>query len=120
MSDPTVEGKPADFHACAEELRALLAHERKAIVALDGERLAWLATQKQRAVDELERARRSEPLTPAHRDVIRALQLEARANAMLSAAASEAVRALLGRENAGYDRRARQVTTSGGRPLATY
>jgi hypothetical protein len=107
---------PASFVALAEEMRALLVDERAAIVTLDHARLAWLAAQKQAVADQLARACR-EVLGPGDRDRARALQVEARANAMLAAAAGEAVRALLGRQSAGYDRRARRVTTHTGRAL---
>ena len=43
-----------------------------------------------------------------------------RATAMLAAAATEAVRALLGTEPTGYDRRARSVNSPQLRLLATY
>jgi flagellar biosynthesis/type III secretory pathway chaperone len=104
------------FRELAHELHALLAEERKAIGKLDHERLTWIATQKQRVSDELERARDD---TPACRQVIAALQVDARTNAMLAAAAADAVRALLGREVTGYDRRARRVTQAS-TPLTTY
>ena len=111
---------PASFIALAEEMRALLVRERAAIVALDAAQLTAFATQKQAVADQLARACREETMTPAHRDVARALQAETRANAMLAAAAGEAVRALLGRQPAGYDRRARRVMASSGRALVAY
>ncbi len=52
--------------------------------------------------------------------MLAALRVDAQANAMLASAAAEAVRALLGREVTGYDRRARRVTHASDRPLATY
>lgn len=104
------------FKELAEELRNLLVEERKAIAALDHEKLAWIADNKVRVSEELER----QPPNPEHRAVLEALGLEARANAMLAAAAAEAVRALLGRESTGYDRRARRLTASAGRVLVSY
>jgi len=102
------------FRELAHELHDLLAEERKAIGKLDHERLAWLATQKQHVAAELERLKDA---TPECRDVLAALQIDARANAMLASAAAEAVRALLGREVTGYDKRARRVTQSAGQAL---
>jgi len=104
------------FLELAHELHALLAEERKAIGKLDHERLTWIATQKERVADQLERARDA---SPACRQVLAALAVDARANAMLAAAASDAVRALLGREVTGYDKRARRVTQAS-QPLTTY
>jgi len=103
------------FRELAQELHDLLAQERKAIAKLDNERLAWLATQKQNVAAELERLKDS---TPECRAVLSALQIDARANAMLAATAAEAVRALMGREVTGYDKRARRVTQSAGQALA--
>lgn len=105
------------FRELAHELHALLADERKAIGKLDHERLTWIADRKREVAEHLDKVRED---TPACRSVLAALQLDARTNAMLAAAATEAVRALLGREMTGYDRRARRVTQQADRPLTTY
>lgn len=110
MTQPT-------FRELALELHALLAEERKAIGKLDHERLTYLAEQKRAVAEQLERARDT---SKECRDVLVALRNDAQANAMLASAAAEAVRALLGREVTGYDRRARRVTSAADRPLATY
>jgi hypothetical protein len=50
--------------------------------------------------------------------VLTAIRVEARATAMLAATANQAVRALLGYEPAGYDRRAKRISQSPTRILA--
>jgi hypothetical protein len=110
----------SSFTAIVDELRAVLARERVAIAGLDAAAVTALAAEKQRLADALDRARRSQPATPAIREAARALQIEVRANAMLAHAAREAVRALLGRQDTGYDRRARGVGYSSRRALAVY
>ncbi len=103
-----------------EELRATFAAERTAITALDHARMSVLAADKQRIAGELVAARDRVAPCPAVRDLFLAIQAEARATAMLAAAAAEAVRTLLGRETTGYDRRARMVAAPHLRVLATY
>ncbi len=105
-----------------EELRALFAEERIAIASLDRTRLAQLAESKQDLARRLEQARASAPasLDREIRMLFAAVRAEAQATAMLARAATEAVRALLGIEQTGYDRRARAVQASAARLLATY
>jgi hypothetical protein len=104
------------FRELAVELEAVLAREREAIAALDADGVNAVVADKQRLADALATA----PDAHAHKDAARALQIAVRANAMLAAAAGEAVRALLGRETTGYDRRARYVGCTSRRSLATY
>jgi hypothetical protein len=108
------------FVELAQQLCAVLADERAAIAALDAAAVARLAAAKQRLADALDRARRSEPVTQESRDAARAVQVAVRANAMLAHAARAAVRALLGRQDTGYDRRARTVTYASRGALTAY
>jgi hypothetical protein len=106
-----------------EELRALFSEERAAITKLDHARLAYLAEHKQRVAGELQQLHEGMTTTraPELRALLEAVRVEARANAMLAAAATEAVRALLGYEpTGGYNRRAAPVTSSPLRLLASY
>jgi len=103
-----------------EELRAAFAAERAAIASLDHARLTELAEHKRRIADELAALRDAVTPCPEVHDLFVAIQVEARATAMLAAAATEAVRALLGTEPTGYDRRARSVSSPQLRLLATY
>jgi len=96
-----------------EELRETFAEERRAIGALDHARLTYLAVHKQHLAERLGEARDSAPVVdvPVMRELFAALRVEARANALLASAATEAVRAMLGYEpSGGYDRRARPTT----------
>jgi len=102
-----------------EELRALLAEERRAIGKLDHERLAWLAEQKRHLAQQLATVRIADA-SPAAREILAAIQIDAQATAMLANVAAEAVRALLGREQTGYDRHARRTEAASGRLLVTY
>ena len=103
-----------------EELRQAFADERVAIAKLDHARLSELADHKRRICDALVVLRDQVEPSPAIRDLFVAIQVEARATAMLAAAATEAVRALLGTEATGYDRRARSTAAPALRLLATY
>ncbi len=103
-----------------EELRQAFADERAAIAKLDHARLADLADHKRRLCDQLVALREKVEPSPEIRDLFVAIQVEARATAMLAAAATEAVRALLGTEAMGYDRRARSTAAPALRLLATY
>ena len=106
-----------------EELRALFAEERTAITHLDHARLAYLAEHKQRVVAEMQQLRQGLGTVdaPELRALLEAVRVEARANAMLAAAANEAVRAMLGYEpTGGYNRRAAPITSSPLRLLASY
>lgn len=102
-----------ELRLLAEELRSAFAEERRAIGALDHARLDWLARHKQAIADRLQVA--ASEIAPADRPAVRAvfegLRVEAQATAMLAAAATESVRAVLGYEPAGaYDRRARRTS----------
>lgn len=111
------------LRALGEELRALFADERRAITQLDHARLIYLAEQKQRVASALAELQGSMTKTdaPELRLLLEAVRVEARANAMLAATASEAVRALLGYEPAsGYNRRAKPVTNHPLRLIASY
>ena len=112
-----------DLRALAEELRATLAEERRAIGALDHARLTYLAVHKQHLAERLGEvhARAVPHPAPALRALFAALRVEAHANALLASAATEAVRALLGYETTGgYDRAARRTTQPIRSLLATY
>lgn len=106
-----------------EELRALFADERKAIATLDHAHLTYLAEQKQRvaaALGELH-ARMTPVDAPELKLLLEAVRIEAGANAILAAAAGDAVRALLGYEPAaGYNRRAKPISSHPLRLLASY
>ncbi|MBX3155911.1 MAG: hypothetical protein KF773_07925 [Deltaproteobacteria bacterium] len=103
---------PSDLHRLrllGEELRALFGEERRAIAALDHERLEQLAADKQRLAEALSAFRTLERI-PAVRDLFAAIRVEAHATAVLAATAAEAVRTMLGYENTGaYDKRARRT-----------
>lgn len=110
-----------------EELREAFAEERRAIGALDHERLSYLAVHKRHLAERLGEARDTAPAAdlPVMRELFSALRVEAHANAMLASAATEAVRAMLGYESSGaYDRRARPTSVQPMSPIlgirATY
>ena len=105
--------------ALGQELRGLFLEERKAIAKLDHEKLAWLSEQKRLVVDRLSAATPAKP-SPAIKALFEAIRAEARATAMLAATATSAVRALLGREVTGYDRRARRTEMTSHRLHARY
>ncbi len=111
-----------DLRQTGEELRVLFAEERTAISALDHAKLEELALRKQDIAVRLEKLRAQVSLQdPLVRDLFAAIRVEARATALLAATATQAVRALLGYAPANaYDRRARQMSASPGRVLATY
>ena len=103
-----------------EELRQTFADERHAIATLDHGRLELLAETKRRLAGELT-AVRADTRAPELRELFAAIQVEARATALLAAAAAAAVRGLLGYEpSAGYDRRARNTTHGPSRILTAY
>ena len=111
-----------ELRQLGEELRALFAEERAAIAKLDRLRLGQLAELKQDLARRLEEARAQAPAT-LDREVkllFTAVRAEAHATAMLARAATAAVRALLGIEQTGYDRRARQLQAAAPRLLTTY
>ena len=118
MSDPALEA----LTQCGEELRALFADERRAISSLDHARLEQLTTQKAEVAVRLDRLRKQVTTTdPQVRDLFETIRTEARATALLSTAANQAVRTMLGYKPANaYDRMARHTTASPGRVLARY
>lgn len=118
MSSPLDE-----LRRLGEELREVFTEERRAIATLDHARLELVAVRKQALARDLAELR---PKITTHdaivRDLFEAIRIEAQATAMLAAAATEAVRAVLGydtRSN-GYDRHARPITTGPTRTLAAY
>jgi hypothetical protein len=111
-----------ELRLLGEELRAMFADERRAIACLDHARLVQLAEHKLLLSTRLGEARAAAPasIAPQLRMLLAAVRAEAQATAMLASAATEAVRALLGIEQTGYDRLARRTATSSLRLLATY
>lgn len=101
-----------EIRLVAEELRAAFADERRAITALDGPRLEWLAEHKARGCARLEALIKSAPPDPALRVILTAVRAEAQTNAALARIAAEAVRGMLGQSplTTTYDRRARTST----------
>ena len=110
-----------EIRQVAEELRAAFADERRAIAALDGERLEYLADHKRRCAERLAELVGANP-NPNVKRLLVAVRAEAQANAALAAIATEAVRAVLGQSSTGlYDRRARSLErTSPIRIIATW
>jgi hypothetical protein len=108
-----------ELRLLGEELRALLVEERRAIAKLDHERLSWLAEQKRHLAAQLATISPG-TCSPAAKEILAAIKIEAQATAMLANVATEAVRTLLGREQTGYDRRARRTESSGTRLLVRY
>jgi hypothetical protein len=94
----------------ADELCAVFAEERHAIAALDHTRIDELAARKHALAGELAALCKADG-TPTVRPIIERIRIEASATALLASTASAAIRAALGQEAAGYDRRAR-ITTS--------
>jgi hypothetical protein len=100
----------------ADELRATFAAERDAIARLDVTALARIGDAKQALADQLAAAVAAVRADGARdtsevRAIVSAVQVEARATALLAGAAAGGVRALLGTDaNGGYDRRAKHVT----------
>lgn len=111
-----------ELRRLGEELREIFVEERKAIAALDHARLEAVSVRKQAIAGHLAGLRETIPTgDPLVRDLFAAIRVEAHATAMLAAAATEAVRALLGYDtSSSYDRRARPVTHGPTRTLAAY
>lgn len=112
-----------ELRRTAEELRAAFAEERRAISTLDHARLEYLARHKQTVAQALhDLATHLMPEAgPEIRRLFEALRVEAQASAMLVAAATQAVHALLGYDTSGvYDRRARRASHGPRRNLVTY
>ena len=99
-----------ELRRLGEELRQAFADERRAISELDHQRLEQLATVKRTLAVRLSAFQPT--ANPELRTLFDAIRTEARATAILAAAATQAVRAMLGYEPAaGYDRKARQLPT---------
>jgi hypothetical protein len=112
-----------ELRRIGEELRQVFADERHAISALDHARLEAIATHKRALAERLGELREPALATgsAAVRDLFAAIRVEAHATAMLAAAASQTVRAMLGYESTGgYDRKAQRVITGPIRLLAAY
>ena len=112
-----------ELRRLAEELRDAFVQERQAIRTLDHARLETLAAHKRDVAERLHATACALPPEDATlvRHVLEALRVEARATAMLAAAATQSVRTLLGYEPAGaYDRRARRTTNGPNRTLVAY
>ena len=108
-----------ELRRAGEELRQVFADERRAISELDYLRLEQLATIKRALATQL--AAYKPTSSPELRTLFEAIRVEARATAMLAAAATQAVRAMLGYEPAaGYDKKARQLPTGPTRILTAY
>jgi hypothetical protein len=97
-----------ELRRLGERLRAVFAAERAAIASLDHAALAMVHGEKQQLVGELGRARVSDR-DPELRALFQLVRVEAHATALLANHANRAVDALLGRESAGYDRRANRT-----------
>jgi hypothetical protein len=108
-----------ELRRIAEELRTVFASERAAIATLDHGQLETLAQTKRELATRLGALRDAGLETsPAVRDLFAAIRVEARATAMLAQTANQAVRALLGYETGGYDRRGGRITQGPSRILA--
>ena len=101
-----------DLRLLGEELRAVFAAERTAIAALDHETLLVLAESKQRVAARLAELVPLVTKNAEARLLFEAIQVEARATAILAATAMKVVSSMLGTESTGYDRRANRTTTS--------
>jgi hypothetical protein len=93
----------------AAELCAVFAEERHAIAALDHTRIEELAARKHTLAGELAALCKTDG-TPAVRPLLERVRIEASATALLASTATAAIRAALGQESNGYDRRARITT----------
>ena len=113
------ERELAELRHLGDELRQAFADERQAISELDYLRLEQLAETKRDIATRL--AKYTTRDAPELRSFFAAIRDEARDTAMLAAAATQAVRAMLGYEPAaGYDKKARQLTTGPNRILTAY
>jgi flagellar biosynthesis/type III secretory pathway chaperone len=116
-----------ELRLVGEELRQVFAAERVSISKLDHPALVTLAEHKERLANKLADLRgpalaiEKSAGSTSVRDLFAAIQIEARATAMLAATATEAVRALLGYQSSGaYDRRAKQTHTHSSRLRGAY
>ncbi len=108
-----------ELRRLGEELRQVFAAERHAISTLDHQRLEQLANDKRALAARLSAFQPQ--ACPELRDLFQAIRTEARATAILAAAATQAVRAMLGYEPAaGYDKKARQLPTGPTRILTAF
>ena len=96
--------------ALADDLCAVFAEERRAIAALDHARIDELAARKHQLAGELAALCRTDR-SPHVKPLVERVRIEAQANAMLAQTAAGAIRAVLGQESNGYDRRARLMTS---------
>lgn len=122
MNDRDPSHVLAELRAVGEELRGIFADERHAIGKLDYATLEALTEQKRVAGDRLAALCNAAPAALGRdiKQLLHTVNAEARATAMLAAIANDAVRALLGIEPVGYDRRARQLTTTKRPLIAAY
>jgi hypothetical protein len=102
-----------ELRRLGEELRAVFAQERTAIGQLDHETLATVFEAKQRLVTELGKLHANATQDAELRALFQTIRVEAHATALLANHANHAINALLGRESAGYDRRANRTTAAG-------
>lgn len=113
-----------DVDRLLEALRATFRAERAAIARLDVVELSRLAGEKQAASAALAEAlgavRTAGPLPAELRDRVADVRIEARATALLAGAAVGGVRALLGVQSTGYDRRAKRVSSIETRRLGVF
>ncbi|MEO8842727.1 MAG: hypothetical protein ABI591_13600 [Kofleriaceae bacterium] len=103
-----------ELRLLGDELRAVFTAERNAIAALDHERLVVLAETKQHVAVRLAALQPMVSKDADARTLFEAIRIEARATALLAAAAMKVVQAMLGQtEPTGcYDRRANRTAVS--------
>ncbi|MEJ7601880.1 MAG: hypothetical protein WKG01_28550 [Kofleriaceae bacterium] len=115
---PADDARIAELRQLGEELQQTFATERKAIAALDHAQLAELAVIKVALANRLHALRDLATRDHACRMLFEAIRVEAKATAMLAQVANEAVRAMLGYDQAtGYDRLARRAVHGPSRTL---
>jgi len=109
----------SELEVIGGELCDVFADERRAIAALDHARLETLAQRKHELCTRL--ASQLHPLerTPLVLALVERIRIEASATALLAATAAHAVRAILGYDSGGYDRRAKPTTAGTTRVLAS-
>ena len=94
------------LESVTDELCAVFAEERQAIATLDHARIEELAARKHTLAGELAALCKADG-TSRVRPLVERVRIEASATALLASTASNAIRAALGQESNGYDRRAR-------------
>jgi hypothetical protein len=97
------------LESVTDELCAVFAEERQAIATLDHVRIVELAGKRVLACGELAALCKADG-TSRVRPLVERVRIEASATALLASTASSAIRAALGQESSGYDRRARITT----------